>query len=34
MFQLHNFFVIQQEAIPVWTKCSIFFLLVFSRDIF
>ena len=25
MFQLHNFFVIQQEAIPVWTKCSIFF---------
>lgn len=26
MFQLHNFFVIQQEAIPVWTKCSIFFL--------
>ena len=29
MFQLPNFFVIQQEAIPVWTKCSIF-----SRDIF
>lgn len=34
MFQLHNFFVIQVEAIPVWTKCSIFLVLVFSRDVF